>query len=255
MKSNSLILQKKIMFRHQGKNRTFAHNLRLATLLSFVAGLVNITGVLAVKTLTTNVTGHFAYFAEEITKHDYVAAIGFFFFTIFFLIGAFTSSFLAELVAKKNPEFSHVIPITLEMIVLISVGIFGSQTGISSIEGKLTAFFMLFAMGIQNSLVTNISKATVRTTHLTGLFTDLGIELSQLFFYKEIEDAKRLKTSIYLRLSIITFFFAGCFSGGFIYHFIEIKTLIIAAFLLLIAQWYDYLRLKFHKIKRKKLQR
>jgi hypothetical protein len=37
------------MFRHKGKNRTFIHNLRLATLLSFVAGIVNITGVLAVK--------------------------------------------------------------------------------------------------------------------------------------------------------------------------------------------------------------
>jgi len=241
------------MFRHKGKNRTFAHNLRLATLLSFVAGLVNITGVFAVKTLTTNVTGHFAFFAEEITKHDYVAAIGFFFFTIFFLIGAFTSSFLAEIVSRKNTEFSHIIPITLEIIVLISIGIFGAQSGISSLEGKLTAFFMLFAMGIQNSLVTNISKATVRTTHLTGLFTDLGIELSQLFFYKKPEEVKKLKTSIYLRLSIITFFFVGCFSGGFMYHFLEIKTLFIAAFFLFIAQWYDYLRLKFHVIKRKTL--
>jgi uncharacterized membrane protein YoaK (UPF0700 family) len=52
------------MFRHRGKNRTFAHDLRLAILLSFVAGLVNITGVLALKTLTTNVTGHYAFFAE-----------------------------------------------------------------------------------------------------------------------------------------------------------------------------------------------
>jgi len=203
--------------------------------------------------LTTNVTGHFAFFAEEITKHDYVAAIGFFFFTIFFLIGAFTSSFLAEIVSRKNTEFSHIIPITLEIIVLISIGIFGAQSGISSLEGKLTAFFMLFAMGIQNSLVTNISKATVRTTHLTGLFTDLGIELSQLFFYKKPEEVKKLKTSIYLRLSIITFFFVGCFSGGFMYHFLEIKTLFIAAFFLFIAQWYDYLRLKFHVIKRKTL--
>ena len=39
----------------------------------------------------------------------------------------------------------------------------------------------MFAMGLQNALVTKISNATVRTTHLTGLFTDLGIELSQLF--------------------------------------------------------------------------
>lgn len=239
------------MFRHKGKNRTFAHDLRLATLLSFVAGLVNITGVLALKTLTTNVTGHFAFFAEEIMRHDYAIAFTFFLFTIFFLLGSFLSSFLQELISLKNPDLSHIFPITLEMIILIAVGIFGTSSGIYTLDGKLTAFFLLLSMGIQNSLVTNISKSTVRTTHLTGLFTDLGIELSQLFFYKKPEEVKKLKTSIFLRLSIITFFFLGCFSGGIIYQLLEIKTLFIAAFVLLIAQWYDYMRLKFHLIKRK----
>lgn len=239
------------MFRHKGKNRTFAHDLRLATLLSFVAGLVNITGVLAIKTLTTNLTGHFAFFAEEIMRHDYATAITFFIFTFFFLAGSFISSFLDELISKRNPQLSHILPISLEMIVLFCVGVFGTQSNLSTLEGKLIAFFMLFAMGIQNSLVTNISKSTVRTTHLTGHFTDLGIELSQLFFYKKPEEVKRLKTSIFLRLSIITFFFAGCISGGIIYQFIEIKTLFVAVFFLFIAQWYDYLRLKFHLIKRK----
>ena len=242
------------MFRHKGENRTFIHNLRLATLLSFVAGVVNITGVLAVKTLTTNVTGHFAYFAEEVLKHNYLAAITFFVFTLFFLMGSFTSSFIAELVSKQNPRLSHVIPISVEMTILILVAVTGSQSDLSRIEGKLIAFFMLFAMGIQNSLVTNISRSTVRTTHLTGLFTDLGIELSQLFFYKKTEDVKRLKTSIYLRLSIISFFFIGCILGGFIYQYIEIKTLFIAAFFLFVALLYDYIRLKFHVIKRKRMQ-
>jgi uncharacterized membrane protein YoaK (UPF0700 family) len=239
------------MFRHQGKNRTFIHNLRLATLLSFVAGIVNVTGVLSIKTLTTNVTGHFAYFAEEIMKRDYAAAITFFVFTIFFLLGAFTSNFLAELISRKHPNLSHVIPISLEMIILISVGIFGAQSALSSIEGKWIAFAMLFAMGIQNSLVTKISQSTVRTTHLTGLFTDLGIELSQLFFYKKPEENKKLKTSIYLRLSIIIFFFLGCILGGFLYNLLEMKTLFVAATFLLFALLYDYIRLQFHVIKRK----
>jgi uncharacterized membrane protein YoaK (UPF0700 family) len=239
------------MFRHQGKNRTFIHNLRLATLLSFVAGIVNVTGVLSIKTLTTNVTGHFAYFAEEVMKKNYSAAITFFIFTIFFLIGSFVSNFLSEIISKKNPNLSHVIPISLEIIVLIGVGIFGGQTDLSSFEGKLIAFSMLFAMGIQNSLVTKISQSTVRTTHLTGLFTDLGIELSQLFFYKKPEETKKLKTSIYLRLSIIIFFFLGCFSGGFMYVFLEMKTLFVSAFFLLVALLYDYIRLQFHVIKRK----
>lgn len=239
------------MFRHQGKNRTFIHNLRLATLLSFVAGIVNVTGVLSIQTLTTNVTGHFAYFAEEIMKRDYAAAITFFVFTIFFLFGAFTSNFLAELISKKHPNLSHVIPISLEMIILIAVGVFGIASKLSSSEGKWIAFSMLFAMGIQNSLVTKISQSTVRTTHLTGLFTDLGIELSQLFFYKKPEEKKKLKTSIYLRLSIIIFFFIGCISGGFLYNLLEMKTLFVAATFLLFALLYDYIRLQFHVIKRK----
>lgn len=238
------------MFRHKGKFRTFAHDLRLAILLSFVAGLVNITGVLALKTLTTNVTGHFAFFAEEIMRHDYATAFTFLLFTIFFLLGSFLSSFLQELISIKNPNQSHILPISLEIIILIGVGFFGTSGGIYTLDGKLTAFLLLLSMGIQNSLVTNISKSTVRTTHLTGLFTDLGIELSQLLFYKKPEEVKKLKTSIFLRLSIIFFFFLGCFSGGIIYQILEMKTLFVAATVLLIAQLYDFLRLKFHVIKR-----
>lgn len=187
-------------------------------------------------------------------RQDFIAAITFFVFTLIFLFGSFTSSFLEELVSKRNSQLSHVIPIALEIIILAGIGIFGSQTDISTLEGKLIAFFLLFAMGIQNSLVTNISRSIVRTTHLTGLFTDLGIELSQLFFYKQEDEVKKLKTSIFLRLAIITFFFIGCFFGGIIYQFIEIKTLLIAAICLLFAQLYDYLRLKFHRMKRKKIR-
>jgi uncharacterized membrane protein YoaK (UPF0700 family) len=170
---------------------------------------------------------------------------------VFFLFGSFTSNFLAELMASKNPELSHVIPIALEIVILIGVGVFGIQSNLYLIEGKIMAFAMLFAMGIQNSMVTKISQSTVRTTHLTGLFTDLGIELSQLFFYKKPDENKRLKTSIYLRFSIITFFFMGCFLGGFAYQKLEMKTLFIAAFFLLIALLYDYIRLQFYALKRK----
>jgi uncharacterized membrane protein YoaK (UPF0700 family) len=242
------------MFRHKGKNRTFTHNLRLATLLSFVAGIVNVSGVLALKTLTTNVTGHFAFFAEELMVHDYSAALTFLVFTIFFLIGSFTSSFLSEYMLRISPEFSHVVPISLEITILSIIGIIGEQSDLNNLNGKLIAFAMLFAMGIQNSLVTKISQSTVRTTHLTGLFTDLGIELSQLFFYKKTDERKRLKTSIFLRLSIITFFFIGCVSGGFIYQKIEMKTLLVAAFFLIIALFYDYIRFQYFIIKRKKFQ-
>jgi uncharacterized membrane protein YfcA len=49
---------------------------------------------------------------------------------------------LAELISRKHPNLSHVIPIALEMIVLIIVGIF-VQSSLSSSEGKWIAFAML----------------------------------------------------------------------------------------------------------------
>lgn len=106
------------MFKHQGKNRTSKHNLRLAILLSFVAGMVNVTGVLAVKTLTTNVTGHFAFFAEEFFKHNFWGGFIYFLYIFSFFLGSFISSFLMELMGYKNGNFVHVLPTSIEIIIL-----------------------------------------------------------------------------------------------------------------------------------------
>ena len=99
-------------------------------------------------------------------------------------------------------------------------------------------------MGMQNSLVTTISNATVRTTHLTGLFTDLGIELSQLFFYTKNEQKVKLYSSIKLRLTIISFFFLGGLLGGIFYTTLKLYILAIAGILLIIGITSDYLKLK-----------
>lgn len=163
------------MFRHKGNRRTFLHNLRLASNLSFIAGIVNIAGVLSVATLTTNVTGHFAYFAEEISLKNYAKAITFLLFIFSFLIGAFVCNTSIEIISKIKPRIMHAFPMFIEVVVLTIVGL-GYVT-----TQEYIAYLLLFAMGIQNALVTQISQSVVWTTHLTGLFTDLGIELSQLF--------------------------------------------------------------------------
>ena len=193
------------MFRHKGKTRTLKHNLRIASLLSFVAGIVNVVGFLSVQRLTTNVTGHFAFFVDEVFKLNFWQGFMYFLYIFFFFLGSFVSSFLVELMSKKKDYPIYVIPTVIESIILFSVALFGQL--LISENPDILAFSLLFAMGLQNSLVTKISNATVRTTHLTGLFTDLGIELSQLFFYKLTEQRDKLISSIKLRMTIISFFF------------------------------------------------
>ena len=237
------------MFRHQGKTRTLIHNLRIASLLSFVAGIVNVAGFLAVQKLTTNVTGHFAFFVDELFKLEFWNGFVYFLYIFFFFLGSFVSSYLIELISQKTERYIYVFPISIEILILFTIGIFGSNLMLEN--SNIIAFSLLFAMGLQNALVTKISNATVRTTHLTGLFTDLGIELSQLFFYKKPEMKVKLYSSIKLRMTIISFFFVGGIIGGIFYTKMELKALLIAGTTLILGLIYDNLKLKMIKLKRK----
>ncbi len=238
------------MFRHQGRGRNYIHNLKLASILSCVAGLVNITGVLSLNTLTTNVTGHFAFFSEQLILTNYKMALIYLWYIGFFLLGASVSGFIIELASKKKSNNAYIIPICIESMILISAGLLPLFIRIEPPFVTLISFALLFAMGLQNALVTKVSKSVVRTTHLTGLFTDLGIEISQLLFYSEVGERVKLHKSIFLKLMIIAGFFIGGILGGFMFQFFKLKTLLLPAVMLLFALWYDHILLQFYHLKR-----
>jgi len=106
-------------------------------------------------------------------------------------------------------------------------------------------------MGLQNALVTKVSQSFVRTTHLTGLFTDLGIELSQLLLYKENAAYKSIRRSIFLKTMIISGFFLGGMLGGLGYQHFQLKILLLPVVMLLGALWYDRLLFRYYHLKRK----
>ena len=237
------------MFRHRGKSRTLVHNLKLASLLSFVAGIVNVSGLFAVERLTTNVTGHFAFFADLLVEKDLTQASVYLLFIICFLAGAFTSNLIVEFVLRINERYINIIPVGVEILILGSITACTTET-IRSYPNTV-ACLLLFAMGLQNALVTSLSNAVVRTTHLTGLFTDLGIELSQLLFYMEAQQQSKLVSSIRLRLTIIFCFLLGGVAGGYGFLMFQIRVLFLAAATLLGALIYDNVKLKFVLLKRK----
>lgn len=239
------------MFRHQGKSRTLKHNLQIATVLSFVAGIVNVTGYLAFKQLTTNVTGHFALFIYDVADFAVWKGTIYFLYIFSFLFGSFTSSFLIEKFRENKRLNVFLLPTIIECLILISIGFLSNIIEIET--PHLIVCLLLFAMGLQNSFVTKISDAVVRTTHLTGLFTDLGIDISHLFFRKSYPQREMLNANIKLRVYIISFFFAGGLVGGFLYSKLDLKlnTLIFGALILLASLFYDDFRYHVIKTKRK----
>ncbi|GIZ16145.1 YoaK family protein [Capnocytophaga catalasegens] len=242
------------MFHHQGKNRTPKENLQIAVVLSFVAGMVNVAGFLSFGELTTNVTGHFAHFIRDFSEYQFWKGVVYFVYIVSFLIGSFVSGWLIESAYHHRRYSIYLRPTLLECSLLVLVVLLSYSNWF--ISKDIMACILLFAMGVQNSFVTRISHSVVRTTHLTGLITDLGIEVSQMLYLRRNNYAaneKKIKSNIRLRLFIILFFFFGGITSGYLYFIknLKINVLLIAVAILLVGLFYDNFRLTYLKSKRR----
>ena len=128
------------------------------------------------------------------------------------------------------------------MVILLGVAVWGHKYDNSLVAKEIFAGSLLFAMGLQNSLVSMVSGSVVRTTHLTGTFTDLGIELAQIL-QKKHEDRPALKSRIKLRSAIIFFFMSGALGGAYLFQYWSFYAFFIPFALLFYTLMYDIFRI------------
>jgi len=244
----STILTADKMLRHTGTKRSFRHDMRLAVLLCINAGFINAAGFLAFKVLTTNVTGHAAQLAVDLALHEPRSARMVALWLLLFLAGAFLCSLIIGRAGRQRAA-AYTIPILIIICLVWFVTVFGGSYGHTLQETELYAGSLLFAMGMQNALVSMISGSVVRTTHLTGMFTDLGIDLSEAVLNRG-RTSKVLGRRLVLRLSIIVSFLLGGICGGILFHRHGFRAFYIPIGLLAVALFYDYFRVGLQRMLR-----
>lgn len=231
----------------QGK-RTLNQNLMLASSSAFVAGITDVVGLLAFLAFTSNVTGHVANLAKNILQQDFGDVIIFVIWLLMFMVGSFTSNFIVQSLKDRSSYKAHSAPIILEIFVLLFVAVYGHKFyQETELERKIVIGSLLFAMGLQNGLVSNISGGLIKSTHLTGLFTDLGGELAD-WLHPKTKDTDTVKNKIYVRVTVLTFFIFGGMVGGYFFNLIEFKVFYFVPVILLTILYYDLLPVFFHKV-------
>lgn len=236
------------MLRHTGTRRTFSHNLRLAILLSTTAGFVNAAGLVAFAVLTTNITGHAAELAVSSSTGDWrmakLGALG----VLLFLAGAFFSSWYIETMGRHR-RFVYSVPLLLELLVLVYIAFYGHGFEEGSAVPEHYAGALLFVMGMQNALVSVVSRSVVRTTHLTGMVTDFGIALAELV-RKKLKPSVSLRQRLTLHVSIIFFFLLGGYVGAMAMTNMSYHSFLLPAGLILFTLLYDVFRMRILLIRR-----
>jgi len=236
------------MLRKYSNYRTHSDNLKLGALTAFSAGMVNVISLIIFFAFTSNVTGFFAIFSQEISRGNWFQAAVVLLWILLFFLGSFTSNMLiihgTRLIGRY---WSHAIPLVLETLCLLTVGIYLQHFYTESLqETEFLVALLLFAMGLQNGLTASISNSAIKTTHLTGITTDLAILLSMFTKKKYRKDVVLVKKA-QLLAAIMLFYLAGGIVSGFIYYRIEYAAFYIVCAVLAVIIFYDLYRLGLMK--------
>jgi uncharacterized membrane protein YoaK (UPF0700 family) len=222
------------------QQRTLSDNIRLGVLTGFSAGMVNVASVIVFFAFTSNVTGHFAILAQEISKGNwYEAAIAFVWIACFFAGNFMANLFVVHGKGRIGRYFGRAVPVMMEIAGLIFIGIYLQSFYRETLrETEFLVAVLLFAMGLQNGLTAGISGFAVKTTHLTGLVTDLGV-LFSMFTRKAYRNRKPLVDRARLQVSILLAYVSGGIISGVLYYRMYAAVFFIVSGFLALVIMYD----------------
>jgi uncharacterized membrane protein YoaK (UPF0700 family) len=166
------------------RERTSRSNRQLGYTLAFVAGAINAGGYLAVHRYTSHVTGIVSSIADNLVLGELTLALAAAAFLAAFTAGAATTAILVNWARSRRLHSEFALPLAVEALFLLAFGLLGPHLDmLVALFVPSTVTLLFFLMGLQNAILTKISRAEIRTTHMTGIVTDIGIELGRAAYF------------------------------------------------------------------------
>lgn len=217
--------------------RTPQTNTRLGVTLAAVAGAANAGGFLAVNQYTSHMTGVVSSMADALVLGHTGTVLAGLAMLLAFVTGAMCTALLVNWGMRHHLHSAYGLPLLLEAALLLVFGLFGGAIAIAAhLFVPLTVVLLCFIMGLQNAVITKISRAEIRTTHITGLVTDMGIELGKLLYINPAPSEHPVRANrdkLRLQGKLIAAFALGALAGALGFkHVGYIATLPLAVALL-----------------------
>jgi uncharacterized membrane protein YoaK (UPF0700 family) len=175
------------MYRLEREDFVSVPYISLWSMLSFQAGFINAFGFLACGRYVSHVTGFGTQIGVAAAEGRLLLGLELLGFPLSFILGAFSSGLLtsARLERGMRPRYDLVtlfLPLCLTLLIWLgNEGLFG-LFGEPFVHAR--DFFLLFLLsficGMQNSCFATLTKGQIRTTHLTGISTDMGTDFARL---------------------------------------------------------------------------
>lgn len=205
-----------------------------AFLLALNAGMVNVLGLFTLlHQSVSHMTGNVSILAMSLLDWQPEHVIYLALVIICFVTGSFYSGLI---LGNGNVAFRRRYGLPLS---LVAIFLFLSWLLLPYFP-RYGLLWACVAMGVQNAMVSHYKGAIIRTTHLSGVLTDIGLALG----YKA-RGLKVEKRRIFLHLLIFTGFLLGGLIASALYPYLKLNSFLIPAGLSLglsMAYWIFYFR-------------
>jgi uncharacterized membrane protein YoaK (UPF0700 family) len=192
--------------------------------LACIAGTVNVVGLLGFEhQAITHLTGNTSLLAAALARGDALAIAHFAAILGAFVTGTIVSGFLIQDSTLQLGRRYGVALLLESLLLFVSIPLLDAH----SPYGMYAA---ACACGLQNAMISAYSGAVVRTTHLSGMFTDMGIALGHALRGMPV-DGRRLR----LCAVVISGFLAGGVAGAWGFAAIAYDVLLVPASLTALA--------------------
>ncbi|MDH1901638.1 YoaK family protein [Comamonas aquatica] len=168
------------------RHRAPSTNMALGLLLAFNAGAVNAGGFLILGMYTSHMTGFASQLADGLVLGNGKLLLNALGAILAFMTGAAVCAVLVNWGRQRQLYSVYALPLMLEALMLFPFGLMGTVTlnWNTPFAVPLTVLLLSFMMGLQNAVGSKTSGGSTRTTHMTGNFTDLGMELGKALFWR-----------------------------------------------------------------------
>lgn len=219
------------------KRRNPSSNFLLGCLLALIAGAINAGAFFLVAQYTSHMTGIISLAADSAALGDYFSAALLIGYIACFVMGAIVTAAITLFAKRYHLHSQYALPLALEAIILLCFALCWQESSPSS---EVIPFFIAticFVMGLQNALITKASSAIIRTTHITGMTTDLGIEIGRLLVAQktDIDRTSTIQNAKHHIIIIATFFAGGVIGALGVNAIGTITFMLIALMLALLA--------------------
>ncbi len=193
------------------RRRTPVANARTGWLLAAIAGNVDAAGFVIAQRYTSHVTGLLASAGDDLARHAPWLAAASASAIVVFVLGAACCTLSIRFARARRLHAPFAWPLLGECVLLVAAT--------SARSASVTAALLCFAMGWQNAFATKVSGDEMRTTHVTGIVTDIGIGIGRLLATPQARgDAERLRNFARLRLlaGVLVAFLGGAVAGTYL---------------------------------------